>query len=179
MPTTLAVPLAEYLHTSYRPDCDYVDGDVQERQLGSRPHSLLQGFLYEWFESRFDQTGCVPMLEMRVRITPTRVRVPDVCVQRADAPEEDELLETAPLICIEVLSPEDRLSRLQDRVDDYREIGVPNIWIIDPVSHHVWVANDGTLKPFAGDTLPARGLALELDLKTVFAKLEARLRRAG
>ncbi len=32
----------EYLKTTYRPDRDYIDGEVRERNLGERPHSLLQ-----------------------------------------------------------------------------------------------------------------------------------------
>lgn len=28
------VPLEEYLRTSYEPDCDYVDGRIEERNVG-------------------------------------------------------------------------------------------------------------------------------------------------
>ena len=34
---------------------------------------------------------------------------------------------------IEVLSPEDRVSRYQQRLDDYRAMGVANVWVIDPM----------------------------------------------
>jgi hypothetical protein len=32
----------EYLHTTYQPDCDYVDGFVLERNIGTPPHDRLQ-----------------------------------------------------------------------------------------------------------------------------------------
>ncbi len=34
MATKALIPVSEYLRTSYSPDCDYVDGEVQERNLG-------------------------------------------------------------------------------------------------------------------------------------------------
>jgi hypothetical protein len=37
------IPIAEYLEASYRPDCDYVDGRLVERNVGERDHSILQG----------------------------------------------------------------------------------------------------------------------------------------
>ena len=42
---TAAISLQEYLATSYRPDRDYVDGAVLERNLGEREHGAIQTFL--------------------------------------------------------------------------------------------------------------------------------------
>jgi hypothetical protein len=42
MKTETFVSVQEYLKTSYEPDCDYVDGEVQERNVGERDHSILQ-----------------------------------------------------------------------------------------------------------------------------------------
>lgn len=177
MATAVHIPVSEYLATSYRPDCDYVDGEVHERHLGSRPHSYLQTCLAEWFNQRFDQFGCIAGTELRVRIALDRVRVPDVCVVTEDAPnDEDAALETPPLACIEVLSPDDRLPRIQERIDDFVRMGVTNVWVFDPASHQVWVADDASLRPFTGSMLPIRGLNLSLDLPGVFAVLEKRLR---
>ncbi len=177
MATAVHISVNDYLATSYRPDCDYVDGAVQERHLGSKPHSYLQTFLAQWFNDRYDDYGCTAGTELRVRVAPERVRVPDVCVVSADAPDdEDAAIETSPLVCIEVLSPEDRLPRLQERIDDFARMGVKNIWVFDPVSHQVWVADDASLRPFTATVLPVRGLPLTLDLLELFATLEKRLR---
>jgi hypothetical protein len=40
------IPVEEYLATSYRPDCDYVDGEIEERNVGEFDHSFLQGLLF-------------------------------------------------------------------------------------------------------------------------------------
>ncbi len=43
------VSVEEYLRTSYRPDRDFVDGIVEERNLGEYEHSRLQGKLSGFF----------------------------------------------------------------------------------------------------------------------------------
>ena len=34
--------LEAYLQTSYRPDCDFVDGVLEDRNVGERDHNRLQ-----------------------------------------------------------------------------------------------------------------------------------------
>ena len=36
------ISVEEYLRTSYRPDCDYVDGVIEERHVGEWEHSQIQ-----------------------------------------------------------------------------------------------------------------------------------------
>ena len=43
--STAAVPVSDYLETSYRPDCDYLDGQLLERNVGEWEHSRLQGLI--------------------------------------------------------------------------------------------------------------------------------------
>ena len=45
MSTITLAPLSEYLETSYRPDCDYLEGELLERNGGEWDHSRLQGLL--------------------------------------------------------------------------------------------------------------------------------------
>jgi hypothetical protein len=44
MSTTLT-SLAEYLSTTYHPDRDYVDGQLEERNDGEFEHAAIQAFL--------------------------------------------------------------------------------------------------------------------------------------
>jgi hypothetical protein len=39
------ISVREYLRTSYSPDCEYVDGRIEERNAGEKGHSILQTFL--------------------------------------------------------------------------------------------------------------------------------------
>ena len=43
MPTGTLISVEQYLATSYRPDCDYVDGRIEERNLGKLDHSREPG----------------------------------------------------------------------------------------------------------------------------------------
>ena len=121
----------DYLHSVYEPDCEFVDGQLLERNVGEREHSILQRELILLFGGRRKdwKVQCYP--EQRVRVAPRRYRIPDVCVYREPAPRE-KVFSTPPFIAIEILSDEDRMSRVRVKIDDYLNLGVPNVWIIDP-----------------------------------------------
>ena len=125
------VSIQEYLSTSYDPDCDYVDGVIEERNWGENDHADLQSAVLVYFRSRQKEFGIYVVVEQRVQVSPTRFRVPDVCVMLGGRPK-DQIFRTPPFMCIEILSPEDRLSRVQERMSDYLEFGVPYIWLLDP-----------------------------------------------
>lgn len=131
------------MHTTYRPDCDFVEGHVVERNVGKKKHGYAQGEVHFWFRSRKDQTRLQPIPELRIRVGSQRVRIPDVAVCELPLPEE-EVLTAPPYLCVEIMSPEDTMSKLQDRLDDYLAFGVPNVWVIDPWKHRGWrVTADG------------------------------------
>ena len=44
MATSTMVPLEEYLHTDYKPDCEWVDGELKERSVGEGSHGNIQTF---------------------------------------------------------------------------------------------------------------------------------------
>ena len=131
------VSVHEYLSTSYRPDCDYVDGVILERNVGEFDHARLQGALILYFGIRRKEWGVVVIPEQRVQVSPTRFRVPDVCVI-VDEGRPEQIFRTPPLICIEILSKDDRLSEMQERVDDYLNFGVRCVWILDPSRRKGW-----------------------------------------
>ena len=136
MATGSLASVHEYLSTSYRPDCDYVDGVVLERSVGEKSHSRLQSAVWLFFHLRRQQWGLWPFAELRVQVSPTRFRIPDVCMTLGDPP--GEIVTSPPFICVEILSPDDRLSEMRQRVDDYLSFGVPNVWILDPATRQAW-----------------------------------------
>jgi Uma2 family endonuclease len=132
------VPVEEYLHNTYHPDCDYVDGVIAERNVGEKEHSKAQRDVLFYFHERRRTWGTFAIQEQRVQVSPSRYRVPDVCVVLG--PEPDEQIFTAPpFLCIEILSPEDRQSRMQERIDDYLRFGVRYVWLIDPYQRRAWI----------------------------------------
>ena len=159
------VSLEEYLHTIYHPDCDYVDGEVQERNLGEKDHSRAQGRIYRYLCAQYPRFADNVFAELRIRIRAKRYRIPDVCILGDDAPDE-QVPTHPPVLCIEVLSPEDRMSRYLERVNDYFEMGVPACWIVDPAARRGWVATPGHLDE-ATDGLLRSG-EFEMPLAAVF-----------
>ncbi len=171
MASVTFIPVSEYLHTTYRPDVDYIDGELQERNVGERPHALIQGILYAMFNVNRRAWGIVAAPELRVQVSASRFRIPDVSVLRRSDPA-DNIVQTAPLICIEVLSPEDTIRRMQERIADYARMGVEHIWLIDPISRNAWIATpDGMHKPANAEfTVP--GTPIRIPLAEVFAELD-------
>ncbi|MDQ6665083.1 MAG: Uma2 family endonuclease [Acidobacteriota bacterium] len=129
MKSTL-ISVDEYLHSSYEVDCDYVEGELIGRNVGERDHGVLQGNIYAYYLARKRESGSHPFIEQRVRISGTRYRVPDICLTVGDP--HQQIFTAPPLAVIEVLSSEDRISRVQARIDDFLSIGVRYVWVIDP-----------------------------------------------
>ena len=171
MATTVSIPVSEYLATSYRPDCDYVDGVVRERHLGTRPHAALQGILAASFHANRRSWDIVALIEQTVQVSSSRYRIPDVCVLAASDPA-DAIVRTAPMICIEVLSPEDTLPDMQERAEDYDAMGVAYIWIFDPVRRRVWRATGNGLQKVYERELVVEGTPIRISLDAAFAELD-------
>ena len=165
------VPVAEYLRTTYDPDCDYVDGEVLERNWGERDHSDLQGELIYFFRARRGSWKVFAFVEQRVQVSPTRFRVPDVCVYVGEKPK-DQIFRTPPFICIEILSAEDRLERLQQKIDDYLNFGVLYVWVINPRNRRVWAYTKDGSREVKDGTLRTENLSLIIPLAEIYAGLD-------
>ena len=146
MTAATQISVDEYLRTAYRPDCDYVDGNVLERNLGERDHSRPQMRLIMFFGAREKEWRIVVMPEQRVQVKSHRFRIPDVCVVREDDPNEP-VVHAPPLICIEILSKDDTFNSVTERLDDYAAMGVSNIWVIEPHARRGYVySSDGFIE---------------------------------
>jgi Uma2 family endonuclease len=125
------IPVEEYLRTNYDPDREYVDGEVVERNLGEKTHSTIQGNLIYYFRLRRDEWGIRAYPEQRVQVSRTRFRIPDVTVVKLSQ-EQGEIFTNPPHLCIEILSKDDTMQYMLEKIDDYLNFGVPYVWIISP-----------------------------------------------
>ena len=174
MATAIAPPalltIEEYLQTSYHPDCDFVEGHLEERNVGERDHNRTQILLGAWFLAQEEAWNIYVLPEQRTRVSFAKVRIPDLCLLRGDAPNEQVLL-TPPLLCVEILSPEDRLPRVMRVMEDYAAMGVPHLWIIDPQERVAYIyAKDGLLK-LTTDRLAIPGTEIYVDLPAILPKI--------
>lgn len=171
MSSRTLVSVEEYLHTSYDPDCDYVDGAIVERNVGETDHSDCQGRIYAYFLNRSRQLRVYPLVEERVQVSRARFRIPDVCVVLGAKPAE-QILTTPPLICVEILSKDDRMSAMQERISDYLQFGVRYVWVVDPRTRRAWIhTKDGSHEAKDG-ILRTENPAIELPLPEIFQALE-------
>ena len=170
MASSVAISIEEYLHNVYRPDCDYVDGDLIERNVGEFPHAMLQGILVRQFWDLAREVPIRVVPELRIRTGPKRFRIPDICVMRkTQAPES--VLTHPPLLCIEILSPEDRMTRVMERVKEYLEFGVEHVWIVDPQTRTAYVRS-GEIVQEVRDRLETTNPHISIDLAAMFAELD-------
>src|SRR5579871_1630356 len=131
MPAATQISVSEYLATSYDPDCEYVDGEILERNVGESDHSWPQGRLIIFLGTREAEWGIRVFPEQRVQVTPTRFRIPDVTVLLASAPKE-QIFKAPPFLCVEILSEGDFVSGTFEKIEEYLRMGLPHVWVIDP-----------------------------------------------
>jgi Uma2 family endonuclease len=171
MRAPVLVPLEEYLRTAYHPDCDYVDGEVLERNVGERDHSKLQREFILYLGTRAKKWGIHVFPEQRVQVSERRFRIPDVCVVAGAEPDE-QIFREPPFICIEILSKDDSLRSVQNRIDDYLKFGVPHIWVVDPFDRRAWTYNLEGSREVKDGVLRTKNPAIEVLLAELFAGLD-------
>ncbi len=163
--------IEEYLRTAYHPDCEFVDGVVEEKNMGEYEHSALQAALGAWFFNHRREWNVVVLLEQRTRVSERRVRLPDICLLSKDAPRERVTL-TPPILAIEILSPEDRVNRVMKRLDDFLAMGVKDLWVIDPVEREAFTYSKEGLRMIEGGRLEVAGTPIYVNLAEIFLDLD-------
>jgi Uma2 family endonuclease len=134
------ISVEEYLSTVYEHDCEYVDGVIEERDLGEFEHAFLQAILIGIFLKNREEWRILPLPEQRVQTQRDHFRVPDVTILRVGAPRE-QIITHPPLLVIEIQSPEDTLRRTVAKAAEYLAFGIEHVWVIDPAAR---VAYRGT-----------------------------------
>ena len=160
------VPVEQYLTTSYSPDCDYVDGVVLERNVGELDHSDLQGEIVAWFRARRATLGVRAFVAQRVQVSERRFRVPDVCLVVGRPTEQ--IFRTPPFAVFEILSKDDRMREMQERLDDYIAFGVRHIWLIDPRARRAFACTPDGSRELKDGVLRSADPAFELSLAELY-----------
>ncbi len=164
------VPVEDYLCKMYHPDCDYVDGRVEERNAGEFEHAGVQKMLLRLLWAKEQDWGINAIQECRLQVSATRYRIPDVMVLRAEQVVH-RIVREAPLLCIEVLSPEDTWKRLRGVLGDYLAMGVRHIWAFDPEERLAYRFDADGFHPVAEAKMVADGTEIRLVVAEVFSLL--------
>jgi Uma2 family endonuclease len=169
--TPIFVPLEEYLSTTYRPDRDWINGETRERNMGEQPHAAVQAFFSYFFRLNASKWNIRVLPEQRVQTSAKHYRIADVCVVRRETPMEP-IVRTPPLLCVEILSRDDRMSEIQERVEDYLAMGVQAVWVVDPRRRRAYEAiPSGALQPVPTE-LTIAGAEIRIPVSDIFAELD-------
>jgi Uma2 family endonuclease len=132
MSTKVLMDVEEYLRTSFEgSDCEFLDGEIVERNMGELPHGDLQGTLYRLLWRYRSRLGIRVVTEIRIQINRRRYRVADIAAWRNDNIGTG-IPTVPPFLVVEILSPEDRMVRMVPKIQEYLSIGVDWVWVIDP-----------------------------------------------
>jgi len=161
----------EYLRTTWSPDREFVDGRIEERNLGEKEHSILQRYLTVLFVINRAAWKVEVFPELRTQTQSRRFRVPDVLVTRSGDSFE-RYITRPPLIAIEILSPEDTLSAMKAKCSEYRAFGVEHVWIIDPEARLAYLSTESGLQEVTAGELIVEGTPVRVVLSEMFAELD-------
>lgn len=170
MATTTAVSLEEYLATSYRPDREYINGELKEKPVVGFAHGETQAALSVWFWNHRAEWQVQCAVETRTQVGPVKVRLPDFVIVSAQNRQRGTLTEP-PLVAIEVLSPSDGYADLRARATDLAAMGVRNVWLLDPDARTAEVWRDGYWQPAGPERVHAVESPIYLDLTWLWSEL--------
>jgi Uma2 family endonuclease len=173
MATKLLMDVEEYLHTSFEDgDRDYLDGEVEERNVGEWSHARVQFALGLLLARLGGRWGILIAPEIRVRISPGRYRVIDIGVWKAGYSPEP-VPSVPAFLAIEILSPEDRMVRVQPKIAEYLSIGVEFVWLIDPVEERALVYSQSSPAGEPADVLWTANPEIRITLSELFDQIRA------
>lgn len=182
MTTPVRVSVDEFLAMEEtKPYLELIDGEVTPKAMPSPDHSAivfelaaqLRNYLRETNEARGDT-------ELR-HLDPSedRVYLPDISVTlrgRFPKGQRHGVVTVHPDLAIEVLSPDDRASRVAERIDFYLRSGVTIVWVVDPEFRTLTEYRaDAAPKTWRGEAHVAAAPVLSafvLDLRELFAAMD-------
>jgi Uma2 family endonuclease len=162
------ISIKQYLNTSYRPDVEYKDGKLSERPVTFTDHGRLRASISHWFAKHEDDWAIQVALGVRTQVSPSRVRLPDIVVDQIGVWPRDYLVDP-PLIVVEVISQNDSYSEVVRLVQDYLQMGIRNIWLVDPETGTGRVCDE--IAWTAVNRFEVEGTPIYLDLEEQLARL--------
>ena len=117
------------------------------RPLHGRLQSRMAYKLESWLEGRNEGGAVLVHAGFRLASGPDTVRAPDVAYVSAgripESPYSGGLWRLGPNLVVEVTSPSNTWTDIQERVTDYLGAGTPLVWVVDPPTRTVTVYRPG------------------------------------
>ncbi|WP_100011764.1 type II toxin-antitoxin system prevent-host-death family antitoxin [Lentibacillus sediminis] len=161
---------------------ELIDGVIYNLASPSYKHQHAVGELHGTFYNWFKGKNCVPLtspFDVTFIKEEDNINVvqPDILVMcDKDKLDEKGKYKGTPTLVVEVLSPSTRSKDMLKKLELYKECGVREYWIVDPLNEQIWVYvlgdNDITnSKSYKKDDTVRSEVfeGLEVDLQEVFA----------
>jgi Uma2 family endonuclease len=171
MVSASSVCLDEYLNSGLPAEWEYVDAELVPRGGGSYRHSTVVSTLI----LRLGQFRDILRLQsaLVLWITESRFRVPDVtCYLRSVHLDHDEITKQPPLAVFEIISKTDPMVEIREKCDEYRQIGVEHIFMIDAFNREVMVPTRGFTVVADAIEFPAGDRTIRIPVADLFADLD-------
>lgn len=160
MATKAIMSVEEYLRASW-PDGDreYVHGEVIEKPMPPKAHAKIQKQLLLLFSRWESSTGLCALPELRCEVAPGVYRLPDVVIFMGEP--EGEVPSSPACTAIEILSPDDRMAAVLEKLREYRDWGVAHIWVVDPEARRMYEFSSDGLREVGALLLPEHQIAIQ------------------
>jgi Uma2 family endonuclease len=77
----------------------------------------------------------------------------------------DSYPDQPPFVALEILSLDDKFTELREKLETYRQWGVPHVWLVDPYSRRMYTCDAGLMEV---PTLQIPELSLTLTPAEIF-----------
>jgi Uma2 family endonuclease len=154
-----------------KPTCEYEDGVLIPKAMGTKKHAQVQMNLGRLIGDRYDNT-LNPLSELTTRLSTKQFLVPDIAVEELAKPIQGRYPgpNDPVLLCVEIVSPPDRVGKLFVKCEEYHKWGVPYCWVIDPEHKIAWEYFPADLEPRKVAVYLTAG-PISLDLDDVFRRV--------
>jgi Uma2 family endonuclease len=156
------------IYDGVKPYHEYWFGEAIPKSMPTSLHGAVQAVIIFLFLGR----GWKAFSEVTLKMSVDAELVPDVIATRGklELPYPTQPVE----VCVEILSPDDRLKKVVEKGKRYLDWGVSYVWIIDPVARTAWMV---TAENPAGiwihpDASLTAGEDTRIGLSEMFAELD-------
>ncbi len=181
MATTTRISIDEFLAMpETEPPSELIDGEIVQKPMANEDHGTLVAELIGLLGNYLHASGEGRVLtEVRHADRPDEwVYLPDINValgKRTTPRGSRAPVENIVDFAIEVLSPDDRLSRVLRRIDLYLRAGTRLLWLVDPENRSITVYRraEQPVSHYAPEVIDAQPVlsGFALDLAELFAVL--------
>ncbi len=157
-----------------KPHFEYWFGEAIQKPMPTLLHSILQGLIFALLR----QHGWRAATELRLKVSKVAHPVPDVIAssRRLEGPYPTQNID----LCVEILSPADKLKDLFVKGAHYLDWGIGSVWIIDGEQRKAFVMSIEHPVPLevgADDSLSAvsGNKSVSIQLRELFEELDKEL----